>query len=335
MADAETDTNRWHAIALLTLVGVALYLAGTLGIAYVAGFGAVWHQVRAVKPIWVIATVLGVGVSWLGYYLAFLGIEQIPGGPRLSKRERVAIIAVGFGSFFYKGGAEVDALAMKRGGTPDRVAKVRANTLKSLEHAPIAVGTCIASISLLALGQADPPPLDFSWPWAVCPLLGGAIAITLAARYRERLRDENGRVKQTVGIALDGIWLLREMAVGEKARGLPFFGMTLFWAADVLALWAALEAFSAGISFGEIILGYAVGYVLTRRTAPLGGAGLIDLILPLCLWTCGARFAGAVAAVAVYRFLSLWLPLPAALAYLPTVRAIRSEDATESEPALA
>jgi uncharacterized membrane protein YbhN (UPF0104 family) len=335
MADNERDRNRWRGVVLLTLLGAVLYLAGILGIAYVAGFSAVWHHLREVKAAWVAGAFLGVALSWLGYYLAFLGIEQIPGGPDLSQRERVATIAAGFGSFFYKGGAEVDAFAMKRGGTAERVSKVRANALKSLEHAPIAIGTCIAAIFLLALGRADPPPLDFTWPWAICPVLGGALAVTLAARYRERLRDEKGRFKQGFGIALDGIWLLREMAIGGKSRGLPFLGMTLFWVADIFALWAALEAFSADIALAQIILAYAVGYVLTRRTAPLGGAGLLDLILPLCLWTCGASFAGAVAAVAVYRFFSLWVPLPLAFAYLPTVRAMRHIPVKESEPALA
>jgi uncharacterized membrane protein YbhN (UPF0104 family) len=335
MADNDRDRKRWRGVVLLTVLGAVLYLAGTLGIAYVAGFGAVRHHLYEVKPAWVVAALLGVAFSWLGYYLAFLGIEQIPGGPNLSKRERVATIAAGFGSFFFKGGAEVDALALKRGGAPDRVSKVRANALKSLEHAPIAIGTSIAAIYLLALGRADPPPLDFMWPWAICPALGGAIAVTLAARYRERLRNKKGRLNQAFGIALDGIWLLREMAIGGKSRCLPFFGMTLFWAADIFALWAALEAFAGGASLAEIILAYAVGYVLTRRTAPLGGAGLLDLVLPLCLWTCGASLAGAVAAVAVYRFFSLWVPLPLALAYLPIVRAMREEPVNESEPALA
>jgi uncharacterized membrane protein YbhN (UPF0104 family) len=269
VADAD-ETKRRRAVVLLTMLGAALYLAGTIGIASVAGFSAVWYHVREVKPGWVVAALLGVAVSWLGYYLAFLGIQQIPGGPDLSRRERIATIAVGFGSFFYKGGAAVDTFAMKRGGTADRVAKVRVNALKSMEHAPIAIGTCIASIFLLALGRADPPPLDFIWPWAICPVIGGAIAVTLAARFRERLRDETGRVKQTLGIALDGIWLLREMAIGGKSRGLPFFGMALFWGADIFALWAALKAFSAGGSLLGVILGYAVGYVLTRRSAPLG-----------------------------------------------------------------
>jgi uncharacterized membrane protein YbhN (UPF0104 family) len=335
VAGNERDRNRRLGVVLLTLLGAVLYLAGIIGIAYIAGFAAVWHHLGEVKPAWVVGAFLGVAFSWLGYYLAFLGIEQIPGGPDLSRRERVAAITVGFGSFFFKGGAEVDAFAMRRGGTADRVAKVRANALKSLEHAPIAIGTCIAAIFLLALGRADPPPLDFMWPWAICPVVGAAIAVTLAARYRERLRDEKGRFKQAFGIALDGIWLLREMAIGGKSRGLPFLGMTLFWAADIFALWAALEAFSGVISLAEMILAYAVGYVLTRRTAPLGGAGVLDLILPLCLWTCGASFAGAVAAVAIYRLFSLWVPLPLAFAYLPTVRAMRDTPMKESEPALA
>jgi uncharacterized membrane protein YbhN (UPF0104 family) len=335
MVDGDKPAHVWRGVVLLTLLGVGLYLAGTLGVAYLAGFRAVWHHARDVNFLWVLGALLGVMFSWLGYYLSFLGIRQIPEGPRLSPREQVAIIAVGFGSFFYKGGAVVDEYAMKRGGVPTRVARVRANALKSLEHAPIAVGTCVASIVLLAQAHTDPPPLDFVWPWAVCPAVGGVIAVTLAARYRERLRDKKGKLKQTFGVALDGIWLLREMALGGKSRGLPFLGMTLFWAFDIFALWAALEAFSAGISLAGTILGYAVGYVLTRRTAPLGGAGIVDLILPLCLWDCGATFAGAVAAVAAYRLFSLWLPLPIALAYLPAVRALADAPSSEGEPALA
>jgi uncharacterized membrane protein YbhN (UPF0104 family) len=322
-----------HGVVTLTVAAVILYAAGVIGIAYVAGFGLVWHRLNEVNPVWVLAAFGGIVVSWLGYYIGFHGIAAIPGGPDLTRPERIAVVAVGFGSFLVKGGAVVDNYAMKRGGSDRRVANVRVSALKSLEHAPIAVGTCIAAIILLALGRADPPPLDFTWPWAIGPIVGGAIAMWLAARFRERLRDRKGFL-QSLGVALDGIWMLRELAFGGKSRGLPLAGMTLFWVADIFALWAALQACSEGISFAGIIIGYAVGYVLTRRSAPLGGAGLIDLVLPLTLWDCGASFAGAVVAVIVYRFFSLWVPLPAAFAGLSTVRGISDVPVREAEPAL-
>jgi hypothetical protein len=72
----------------------------------------------------------------------------------------------------------------------------------------------------------------------------------------------------------------------------------------------------------ELIAGYATGMVFTRRTGPLGGAGFLALFLPLCLWYCGAPLTVAVAGVFAYRILTLWLPMPLALAFLPTLRAM-------------
>lgn len=323
-------------VTALTLIGALLYGSGIVGIAYVAGFSSVWHHLQRVDGPWVVASLAGVALSWLGYYIAFEGLARIPGGPELNRTERLAVVAAGFGCFLFKGGAVIDNFAMRQGGTDKRVADVRVSALKSLEHAPIAIGTCIAAIVLLALGRTDPPPLDFTWPWALGPVIGTVIALMLAARYREGLRSKKG-VLGGLAVALDGIWMLRELAVGKKSSGMPFIGMTIFWAGDMFALWAALLAFTAGISFADVIVAYAVGNVLTRRSAPLGGAGLIDLVLPLTLWACGASFGGAVAAVAVYRFFSLWVPLPGAIAALPTVRAIEEPDAKPMptrEPAL-
>jgi len=70
------------------------------------------------------------------------------------------------------------------------------------------------------------------------------------------------------------------------------------------------------------VLGYATGYALTRRTLPLGGAGVVDTLLPLSLGLVGIALAPAVVAVLVYRFMNLWLPVIPALAGLPTLRAM-------------
>jgi uncharacterized membrane protein YbhN (UPF0104 family) len=68
------------------------------------------------------------------------------------------------------------------------------------------------------------------------------------------------------------------------------------------------------------VLAHAVGYVLTRRTLPFAGAGIVEVLMPLTLVAAGAPFPGAVLGVIVYRIFNLWLPLVPALAALPFVR---------------
>jgi hypothetical protein len=74
-------------------------------------------------------------------------------------------------------------------------------------------------------------------------------------------------------------------------------------------------------------------YVVTRRPAPFGGAGPLDLFLPLCLWTCGSSLAAAGAGTITFRLLSLWLPFPFALRGAQRIAGSRGGD--EPEPSLA
>jgi hypothetical protein len=97
-------------------------------------------------------------------------------------------------------------------------------------------------------------------------------------------------------------------------------GMALFWAGDSLAVWSALAAFGLLMNGAALIVGYCTGMVVTRRTAPLAGAGTLTLILPLTIWASGAPLATAVVGVAACRHLGGWLSLPPALAGLPVLR---------------
>ena len=97
-------------------------------------------------------------------------------------------------------------------------------------------------------------------------------------------------------------------------------GMAVFWAGDALAVWAGLAAFGLVMNGAALIVGYCTGMVFTRRIAPLAGAGMLTLILPLTIWASGAPLATAITGVAVYRMLCFWLPLPSALASLPVLR---------------
>jgi uncharacterized membrane protein YbhN (UPF0104 family) len=77
------------------------------------------------------------------------------------------------------------------------------------------------------------------------------------------------------------------------------------------------------------VVAYSIGYALTRRSAPLGGAGLIETALPLTLWGSGAPLAAAISGVLAYRVFNLWAPMPAAFASLPRLRTVgaRSQQA--------
>ena len=109
------------------------------------------------------------------------------------------------------------------------------------------------------------------------------------------------------------------------------FGMALFWAADAFAMWAGLAAFGTRMNAITLLAGYATGMVFTRRTAPLAGAGILALALPVCLWYSGAPLAAAVVGVFAYRILVLWLPLPVALASLPTLRTMGERRIAQAE----
>jgi uncharacterized membrane protein YbhN (UPF0104 family) len=69
-----------------------------------------------------------------------------------------------------------------------------------------------------------------------------------------------------------------------------------------------------------VVVGYATGYALTRRTLPLAGAGAVEALLPFALLWVGYPLAAAILAVFAYRVFNLWLPLGPAAAALFALR---------------
>jgi uncharacterized membrane protein YbhN (UPF0104 family) len=92
--------------------------------------------------------------------------------------------------------------------------------------------------------------------------------------------------------------------------------MAVYWAGEVFVLWVCLAAFTRDTpSVTAVVVGYATGYALTRRTLPLAGAGAVEALLPFALTWVGYGLPSAVLAVFAYRIFNLWLPLgPAAVA---------------------
>lgn len=301
-----------------TVLAAALQLAAVLGLTYVVG----WHAIRGALEhfdwVWLPVVAAALAVAFVGYYFGYRGIYRVDDGPQLSPAQLRAVVAAGFGGFLAHSGSALDDYALRAAGADRREAKVRVVALAGLEHGVLALGGCAAGIAVLSQGLSR-PPADFSTPWAVIPVPGFLLAFWLANRYRDRLRGRAGWRDQ-LGIFLDSIYLIRMMFRHPVRRGAALGGMALFWAADIFAAWAGLATFGFRMGWAGFVVGFATGLVYTRRTGPLGGAGVLGLVLPVTVWYSGAPFATAIAGIFCYRVLSVWLPFPFSLASLPRLR---------------
>ncbi|HEU5280032.1 MAG TPA: lysylphosphatidylglycerol synthase domain-containing protein [Gaiellaceae bacterium] len=297
--------------ALLVGVGAVLALGAVGGIAWAAGFGRVLHELRHFDPIW-LPVAFGMEVAaYFGYVVAYREVARLEGGPRLGLARAGAIVAAGFGAFVIRGGFVVDRHALEAAGLEARQARLRVLSLGVLEYAVLAPAAALAAVILLARGSTH-PSLGFTLPWVIAVPLGFAAAFAALA-LRPRLRDQGGW-RGALRHALDAVHMLKKLSSQGAVHGGAFFGTTLYWIGDVGCLWAGLRAFHDSPDLAALVIGYATGYALTRRTLPLGGAGSVEALVTFALAWAGIPLAKAVLAVCAYRLFNLWLPLlPAAI----------------------
>jgi uncharacterized membrane protein YbhN (UPF0104 family) len=297
--------------AFLVGVGAALALSAAIGIAWAAGFGNVLRELRHFDPIW-LPVAFGMEVAaYFGYVVAYREVARVEGGPRLGLARAGAIVAAGFGAFVIRGGFVVDRQALEAAGLAPRQARVRVLGLGVLEYAILAPAAALAAVVLLARGSTH-PSLGFTLPWVIAVPLGFMAAFAALA-LRHRVRDERGW-RAVVRHALEAVHILKKLASQGAEHGGAFLGTTLYWAGDIGCLWASLRAFHESPDIAALVIGYATGYALTRRTLPLGGAGCVEALVSFALAWTGIPLAKAVLAVCAYRIFNLWLPLlPAAV----------------------
>jgi uncharacterized membrane protein YbhN (UPF0104 family) len=317
-----THLERTRAESLLfVFASTGIALGALFAVAWAAGFGHVAARLHAVHPIWFLVALGAEAVAYVGYVLSYREVSRVEQGPEMPVRDALAAVTAGFGAFVAQGGFAVDLHAFRDTGISDREARVRVLGLGALEYALLAPAACITAIVLLVNG-AHKPSIALTLPWAIGVPLGFAAAIW-AVRHRERFHDRNGW-RDLLGEALDSIYVLRCLFTRRTHLAAPI-GTAVYWFGDIVCLWACLQAFTHGTPDIEILLiGYATGYALTRRTLPFGGAGAVEALLPLALSWTGISLAAAVLAVFAYRVFNFWLPL------LPAAIGLRSLKATDA-----
>jgi uncharacterized membrane protein YbhN (UPF0104 family) len=299
--------------AILIAVGAALALGALVGIAWTAGFHRVYTLMEDVDGIWLPVALWCEIAAYAGYIVAYRELVRVEGGPAIGIGRAGAIVAAGFGVFIIRGGFVVDRHALVDAGISERQARIRVLGLGALEYAVLAPAAALAAIIIVARGQTH-PDLGFTLPWAIAVPLGFAAAI-LALAYRKRVHGHTGW-RNVLSHALDALYVLRRLMTQREHLG-AVLGTALYWVGDIACLWACLRAFHSDPDLAAMVIGYATGYALTRRTLPLGGAGTVEVLVSFALAWTGVPLANAVLAVCAYRFFNLWLPL------LPAVIGLR------------
>jgi uncharacterized membrane protein YbhN (UPF0104 family) len=319
---------RRHPLAVMAGAAAAVFLVAVF-LGEVAGHAPVRETMRQVRPEWFALCLVAQVVAYFGYVFALRETARVDGGPALPFRHAASVVAAGFGAFFSgsaAGGFEVDYWALRHAGVGRPEALRRVLGLGTLEYAVLAPAAMFSAIAILA-DAGDHVRPSMSWPWlAVFPGVAVAVWATQPDRALRWIDAEldDGRFRRGAGHAIAGLSVVRRLVQQPRAHGMAFVGTAMYWFGEILCLWAALMAFGAQVQVPILIVGFATGYVLTRRGLPAGGAGVAEVALTLALVGLHVPFAAALLGVFSYRFFNFWLALVPAFAARGTMRAIRA-----------
>jgi uncharacterized membrane protein YbhN (UPF0104 family) len=316
------------------VAGAALTTALLLG-GRVHAFADALKRAVGVDPGWAVAAIAFECISIAGY-VALLSLVAGRATSRIRLRESAQITLAGAAATRVlptagAGGAALTLWALRRAGLGGRAA---AGTM--LVFLVLLYGVFLASIALagaaLALGlTSGHGPIALSAIPAALAFAGIGLALALGRRSRRRRtgntetgpehrsghgaavpmnRSRLARGARLLGDAVvDAIQLVQS---GEPRLA----GAVVYWLFDAAVLWSMLHAFGVPPAVPVVILAYFVGQV--ANTLPFPGTvsgGIAGVLLAF-----GVPAGLALPAVLAYRTVAVWLPTPAAIAALPSLR---------------
>ena len=101
-------------------------------------------------------------------------------------------------------------------------------------------------------------------------------------------------------------------------------------AADIACFAFALRCFEVSISVPALVVAYATGYAASRRSLPLGGAGITEALLTLALIEVHVGAVAALLSVAAYRVVNFLVPVVPGLIAHSSLAEVMDGDASGS-----
>jgi hypothetical protein len=322
----------WHFLSVLLTIGAVLSAAALFGVVSVAGWSNVLRVALHARWPYLLAAPALVLVSHLGYALAYREVARVESGPHLGGDELVAIVASGFGLVSPRGGFALDERELSKRGLSRREAQLRVRILGMLEYAVLAPATFAAALYMF-IAKMD-AQVGLLPSWIIGFPLGAGLAVAALIRYRRSVSGRTGPSSwpNPVRRWLEAIQELLKLTRSWPAGPMAIVGMALYWAGEIAALGVCMEVFAHKRGAVAVLLvGYATGYALTRRSLPLGGAGVVEALLPFALTWVGFPLAAAILGVVAYRLFNLWAGVvPSTLAWhrlraVPPRRRIRHQ----------
>ncbi len=285
---------------MLSAVATALAAVAVLALAKATGVDKVGRAFDDLNPGWIGLIAGAELLAYPAYMVAYRSVARVHGHAPLALPLVARVVIAGFGPFTVGGGFGVDRQALHALHEDDYSARVRVLALGTLEWAVLAPIACIAAIVLLATNANIMPSLV--WPWAIAVPIGLGLAVWGSAPARvARISARPGRGWVWLSHALEGIAVLQTMARSPRRYCGAWLGTALYWAADMAAFYGGLRTFGLDPGLGKVIIAYSTGYVATRRSLPLGGAGVTEVLMTYSLYWVRQPLAPALAAVVAYR----------------------------------
>jgi uncharacterized protein (TIRG00374 family) len=319
---------------LLVLGG---FLAASIAALYyllpqLAGLQDTWHRIEDGSPWWMLLALLFTCGMFGGYVMMFRGVfVKADSRVRIGWRESYQITMAGLAAsrIFAAGGAGglvLTAWALRRSGMSKRLVADTTLSFLILTYIPYVLALIVCGFGLrLGIFPGNAP-----FGLTVVPAVLAVIALGIGLLFALVPTDLQRRLS---GWAEGGGRLAK---IAQKAANAPaaasagmrdalahlrtldpaLFGAVLFWAFQVLVLWAAFRAFGDAPPWAVLVQAFFCGMLGNLLPMP-GGVGGVEGGMIGALVAFDVDGGLAVVAVLVFRAFTFWLPLiPGVIAFV-------------------
>ena len=299
----------------VSIAAIAFRAVILLAIFEVVGARSIGGPFGHLRPAWIVLVAVAQLTTYPAYVLVYRSVVRLGQGGQPALSTIVRIVVAGFGPLAVSGGFGVDSAALNALGEEESAVQMRVGAIAMIEWAVLAPATCAVAIALLVTGADVAGAL--LWPWAGGVPVGVAAALYASRAGRvEKLSSPSRRRSAVLANLLGAIRSVTAMARRPRRCAGAWIGMTLYWVAEICALYAALRAVGLDLDVEVTVLAYATGSLASRRSLPLGGAGITEALLVYSLWQLGEPLGSALGAVLIYRIFNFVLVIiPSLVAY--------------------